>query len=532
MALDALSLLPPLLVLVVAFGTRSVVWALVAGVSSAALLITGGNLITSTTLIGTRWFNIMNLSSITSWTSFWDGQSHLLLFLFLTILNMVISLLQQSGDAFAYTALMRRHLSSKKSAEQSSLLLSHILCLDDYLSSITVSSVAPFLTDAFRIPRLKTTFLVTAMAAPLVTLFPLSTWSGAISSFIASGGVTPTGQIAASPFAAYLCSIPFITYSALVVIGAWFITEAGISYGIIAKHEAIAAATGNLYGGGSPARQTNSVDTTQHSLFNFLAPLATLLVTILVAICYLGNHWLLGGSNSLINTFIIASNQINIVLVIGGLASLTVASLLYLHSSTVSILTSWWGGIKDIVPTIIVLSLAWTFADFLNNDLQTGSYIAQLLVAVLSIKLLPTIIFLLASCIALIVGSSWAAMIVVFPIAIPMIPTLLSAQTPIAANATKMLYPVIGAVISGAIFGSSLSPIADLLNIASRRTLVNHFDYLKAQFQYLAPIGLATIATFIAAGFLTDYSYATMALIPLIIGMIIMGSCYLLLNRR
>jgi tetracycline resistance efflux pump len=481
-----------------------------------------------------RWSSTIGLHTLTSWGTFWDGQSNLLLFLFLTILNMVIALIQRSGDAFAYAATIRNYLSSKRSAEQSSLVLSLILCVDDYLSSITVSSVAPVLTDTFSIPRLKEAFLVTTMAAPLATLFPLSSWSGSLTSFIASGGIdatSSTSQIAIAPFAAYFYAIPFTLYSILVVIAAWFITATRISYGIISRHEKIATTTGNLYGGGSPTKELHTHNGITHSLFNFLTPLITLFVTIFFAICYVGNSWLLGGSNGLIDTFIAASNQFYIVLVTGGLVSLLIASLLYIRSTHVSIPASWWAGIKDVGPTLIILSLAWTFASFLKTELQTGTYIAQLLLSVLSIKFLPVTIFFLAACIALIIGSSWAAMIVVFPIAIPMIPTLLGISTPAAATAAPILYPVIGAIISGALFGSSLSPLADLLNITSNNTRINHFDYLKAQIQYLAPVGLATAVALITAGILSNYSYPITTLCSLGVGIIIMCSSYLVVNK-
>ena len=185
---SAISLIPPFLTLVVAFWTKDIKKALATGLLSAALLITSFSPIDSFKLIFSRIFEKSDLSRLSSWSSFKESEE-LFLFIFLFFLGMVISLLEQSGDAFSYANFMKKILKNSKSAEQGSLLLSLILSPDDYLSSITVSSVMPMLTDTFKIPRIKLAFLVTAMAGPLCTLIPISSWGAPILGFISEGGI-------------------------------------------------------------------------------------------------------------------------------------------------------------------------------------------------------------------------------------------------------------------------------------------------------------------------------------------------------
>ena len=68
-------------------------------------------------------------------------------------------------------------------------MLSTILAIDDYFSSLTVGSVMRSVTDRFRIPRAKLAFLVDSMAAPLAILCPLSSWIAAIIGLFSESGV-------------------------------------------------------------------------------------------------------------------------------------------------------------------------------------------------------------------------------------------------------------------------------------------------------------------------------------------------------
>jgi tetracycline resistance efflux pump len=514
----AISLIPPFLTLAIAFWTKDIRKALVAGLCSAALLVTSFAPVESFKLIFYRILDKSDLSRLSSWSSFKESEE-LFLFIFLFFLGMVITLLEQSGDAFSYAKFMKKRLKNSKSAEQGSLLLSLILSPDDYLSSITVSSVMPMLTDTFKIPRIKLAFLVTAMAGPLCTLIPISSWGAPILGFISEGGInkhSSTAHIFADPFLTYAKSIPFIFHSIFIVVAAFMIIRMNISYGVIGKHEQIARKSGDLFGGNIPEDYNSSAmhkDNKEHSLLSFLTPLVVLFFGIFLSILYTGNSILFGGVNSLSSSF--RDSNMYLSLMIGSFLSLLVASALYLFSAKMSpekFLSGCWDGIKEMAPSIMVLILAWSFADILKTELHTGQYIARGFMATLRLELVPFAIFLLSAVMAFSVGSSWATMAVAFPIAIPMVPALLKLAVPAAIGSTQIIYPVIGAVLSGAIFGSSLSPIADLLIITSKNTGVNHFEYIKAQAQYLAPVGFASGISFVIAGFASHLSYQNMLL--------------------
>jgi Na+/H+ antiporter NhaC len=154
--------------------------------------------------------------------------------------------------------------------------------------------------------------------------------------------------------------------------------------------------------------------------------------------------------------------------------------------------------------SLVVLLLAWTLTSFMKMDLGSGTFLAKILMPLLNQNMLPLSVFLICSTIAFSIGSSWATMAVIIPIIIPMLPVFAKLSTPVNPDNILIVFPTIGAIISGAIFGASLSPIADLLVLTSKNTHTNHFAYVKAQIQYLIPIAAGSCLSFALAGMLSN----------------------------
>jgi Na+/H+ antiporter NhaC len=81
------------------------------------------------------------------------------------------------------------------------------------------------------------------------------------------------------------------------------------------------------------------------------------------------------------------------------------------------------------------------------------------------------------------VGSSWGTFAIMIPIAIP-IATTLGLPVPL----------MLGAAISGAIFGDHASPISDTTVVASMASATDHIDHVRTQLPYA--LLAATISAF------------------------------------
>lgn len=134
------------------------------------------------------------------------------------------------------------------------------------------------------------------------------------------------------------------------------------------------------------------------------------------------------------------------------------------------------------------MSLAFLVGD-LSADLQTGQYITQLIDGVLPAELSAAFVFLIAAVMSLATGTSWGTFAIMIPIGI---------QIGVAADLDPHL--LIGASISGAIFGDMTSPISDTGIVSSMATGNDHIDHIRTQFPYILVIGLISCVLFAFLG--------------------------------
>lgn len=510
-----ISLVPPLLTLGLVFLTRNVILSLACGVGCAAYIVSGFSLLMIPKLAVTRVFNVLELGNLTSVHGFLESEK-LFLFMFLLVLGMVIAVIAESGEGYGYVETLSQRLRSRAQAQFASIFLSFAMFIDDYLNALTTSSVMRVLTDKFRVPRIKLAFLTTAMAAPLCTLVPISSWAAAITMFLVEAGIrTEQGKtvIIADPFVTLATAIPFVFFSSFLIIAACFLVMTGFSYGVIARHEKEATeGDGNLFGGiHAPIGGLHAAEgkaTQGHSPINFFMPLIVLSGAIFCTMLATGGFFTLG--RGLVES--LKNSRAEVSLLSGALISLIFTFMLFFAQRKINLQEAFKAikdGILMMKDSLIVLTLAWTLASFMIWDLHSGKYIAKLLMPLISREFLPLSVFVMSGVISFSIGSAWATMAVMFPMVVPMVPIFAGLQAPVMISAVGSIYPVIGAVISGAVFGSSLSPIADLLVITSRNTQVNHFDYVKAQMQYLLPVGVGAGLSFAVSGVLHGFGYWT-----------------------
>ncbi len=528
MSYNWLVVIPPLIVLALGFLTQRVLLSLIGGIVTASLIAAKGSLLAGFTLaIRYLWENL-ELANYTSWHHITTSQNSFIA-LFLCMLGIIVLLVQYSGGAHAYGSFVRNKLKNTRSAEIATLLLSSLIFVDDYFSTLTCGSVMRPLTDRFNVPRVKLAFLVNAMAAPLVILAPISSWVAAIIGFLGENGVsiinTPGTIILADPFIVYSRILPFIFYSVIMISATWFIVLKRISFGLIGNHEHIAQTTANLFGESTTATSSdaNTLPSQVHtSLIDFLIPIITLFCSILGAIQYTGDSWIFGGANTIINAFRSANPYQG--LVIAGIITLTITILFYLLRSKITshqLPYIIYEGIQMMLPAIIMLMLAWTLGDILRVDLKTGVYLANLMKSVASITLLPVIFFVLSTITSMAIGTSWGAAALMFSIAIPMVVSTLGLNPPVTLDNVLMLLPVLGAVLAGAVAGNHLSPIADTTIMSSTSTGARHNDLIQGQVTYALPIYFATCCAFLATGFLANYGILIMVVGSNLIGILI-----------
>jgi Na+/H+ antiporter NhaC len=505
-----LVVLPPLVVVILAMLTRRTLFSIIVGIVTASLVVHDFQPMVAAEFMLKRIWATTELSHFFSWDAFW-ASGRLFVFIFLVALGVLISLLQRSGAAYAYGDFVKRRVHGAAGAERASLLLSFLFFIDDYFSCLTVGAVMQPITDRFKVPRVKEALLVNTLAAPLVVCVPLSSWVAYIITQLRTAGIDAVATqgiiVLADPLYLYALTIPFIFYALIMITSIWYMVSRRLSFGIVARHEDVAQQTGDLFGGKRPVARV-AIDgaealAEQRSIFSFLYPLLFLFFSIIGWILYTGQWSFLCGDNSLITAF--QTGNVYAGFFVGGMATMVMTFAFFWWRRVLTFKDLWLSikhGWANMGGTVILLVFIWTFVDMLSKDLGTGKYLADLLVGHVPLAALPVMFFVLTSLISALIASAWGTLGIMIPIGLQMLPSFLGLETPIVLADAMMIFPLLGAIISGAIVANQVSPLSDQILLSSSSVGSYHLDLVKAQASMAVPVIAACVVAFGAVGLL------------------------------
>lgn len=502
-----ITVLPPILVIFLAYLTHRIVTSLLIGILVSSLIYNNFAIIDSIKNVLNVLWNTTEIGNLTSLNGFLES-SGIMLFIFLLILGAIITLLTYSGSAEAFQNYINKKIKTAKGAQTASLLISNLFSIDDSFGCVSVGAIMHPITDKFKIARTKLAFLVNSLAPTMTIIVPISSWSAVIVSNISSAKVSTILKtkplIFSDPFYLYLGVIPFIFYSFIMITAVWFMVKYNISFGLLKKHENIAETTGNLFGGREHTpKKTKRSDNTESHIIDFVLPIVFLISSILIFILYTGHFALFGGHNNLLQA--IQQGKPVLALMFGGLLTFIFSSIFLIAKKSIKITDIFHitiEGFMLLLPSICVLILAWAFADILNHQLLTGNYLAYLLLKYINIKLLPVLFFIITLITAVGISSAWGAMAITIPIAINILASFFSRVQPIPVADIPIIYPLLGAILSGAVSGNHISPASDTIIITARSCGIPFIDLVRAQSTYSIPPLICTAFAFLISGFL------------------------------
>jgi len=518
-----LVIIPPLLVLLLSLATHRVTLSLFLGIISATLLYHDFSILPALERAGTQLLKTTQIKNFLSWKAF-IGSSYLFIYLFLLLLGVIIMTIITTGGTQAYSNFIQKKLRDRRGAETSSLILSLLFFIDDYLNILTVGCVMSSITDRYKIPRVKLAFFVNAFAGALCILVPFSSWGAFILMHLDASGVLPTITsetfIISSSLTLFMKAIPFAFYSFIIIATTFFIVRKKISFGPMYIQEKIAQETGNVFGGKPERVRSKQADTLQiksisdNTMVDFLLPIVLLVTTVFGGLFF--------------TNFVPEP-----ALVMGATTTLALILPYFLIRKKLRIKQLghvFWEGINLMLSSMIVITLAWTFANILADDLATGQFIASKLIGAVSLTFLPILFFVATLITTLGIGSAWGAMAIVIPVAIPMLTSMHPASPPIPIEAITIAIPTISAILAGAVAGNILTPIADIVIMGSTSTQSYHMDHVKTQQAYVIPVVLASCISFLLSGILINIPIYANVFLSLSAGLIVSFSIFSLLD--
>ncbi|GAB1143022.1 MULTISPECIES: Na+/H+ antiporter NhaC family protein [Shewanella] len=449
----ALSLVPPIVVLVLAIWLRRPILALIIGAVSGLLLLDPSQVLNS--------FADISLKVMADETIGW-------LILVCGSFGALIALLVRTGGALAFGRKALKLAKGPRSSLLMTFVLGLVIFIDDYLNALTVGETMKRVTDRFKISREMLAYVVDSTAAPVCVLVPLSTWAVFFGGLLVNNGVATEGE----GIQIYMQAIPYMFYAWLAVAMVLLVILGIVPAIGPMKKAQLAAAAGN------PAKEQIDLDEVQTSdeyavrameeefeqadkqgkLHNFLVPI---LLLVGFTVYFDIDVW-----KGLLATLVIT------------LPYYAVQRLMPLSE----MMDQMIDGFKSMLPAIGTVIAAFVFKD-VCDQLLLPQYVIESLSPFMTPKLLPAVVFVAMAILAFATGSSWGIFAVTIPIVMPLAQSV-GADIPL----------VIGALLSASSFGSQACFYSDSTVLAAQGSGCNLVSHAVTQLPYAL---IAAVLTFI-----------------------------------
>ena len=447
-----LTLLPPLVVIVMALLTKRTIEPLIVGGVLSFIVANGIGFIPE--YLKALYFTISDNASM---------------LVTMGLFGSLVMLFEKSHGTFGFSKIVEKLANKPEKSLMTTFFLGIVVFMDDALNIMTLTSAMRGVCDRQKIPREMFAYVTASTGAPVCVLLPLSTWAIFFAGIFADQKEL---QGYGSGMEIYIHSMPFIFYAltALIVVPLTI-------YGIIPKlgtmktaYERVAAG-GHVYSEQSAKlnneneiESSNEAENHDGKIMNFLVPMVVLIVIAVV------------------------TGEV----LFGLIAAILVALVMYLPSRTMNFITfgdAFVNGFASMTPMLFIIVCALTMKTGLD-EIGLPAYVINAVLPYMSPGLFPAIAFVVVAGLAFVTGSNWGIPAITVPILIPLA----------AATGTNVLL-VLGAILSGGTFGSHACFYSDCTALTSQACKMENLDHALSQLPYAVISAVMAIILFIVFGF-------------------------------
>jgi len=469
------SLVPPILAIILCIVLKEALISLIIAVLVGATILNSGNL----------WIGLENTANILieQVADSWNASIILFFFMVGGLMGMIFF----SGGGQAFLESISKKANNSKMAQIFAWLGGIVVFIDDYANSAFVGNLFRPLSDKYYVSREKLAYIVDSTAAPVSSIFLISTWIGYQVGLI--GESLPEG-FGVSPYFLWLNSIPYNFYSILAIAMVGIIAYTGRDFGPMLKAEYRARTTHQLWAEGArPLAGTSELKVAKNASNNSINLWIPIILLIVLSFYFMWSSG--GGSSAESFSQAISDADSMFSIFLATLIAFFVAVIMYLVqriATVAEIMDSFLNGAQMMVYATLILVSAWAIKA-VCDELGTAPYIVNALEGILSPMILPILTFLVSAFIALCTGTSWGTMGIVVPIVIPL-GISVGAPLPI----------VISSVLTGAVMGDHCSPISDTTVMSSTFAGSDHIDHVRTQFPYALTTTFVAVVCYLLAG--------------------------------
>lgn len=490
-----MSILPPLLSIILALITKQVIISLFAGILIGAWTFKG----LSFSAIIQGFLHTIDTLLVDALTD----SGHASVIIFSMLIGGMVAIISKNGGMQGIVDKLSKFANSAKNTQFVTWLVGVLIFFDDYANTLIVGNTMRPVTDKFKISREKLAYIVDSTAAPIAAIALITTWIGAELGYIADA--IDHISLDESPYLIFLKSLKYSIYPILTLLFILILIKSGKDFGPMFKAERNARNKNEF---NTHSNSDNNISKEQEEFspapeitkyyLNGLIPILTLIIGTITGLFitgYSAEVWqsdggffnklsiTIGNANSY--TALLWSSSVGVLVAI--VLSLTTKTLNATQSME-ALLT----GFKTMLPTMIILLLAWSLAET-TQILQTSDFLINLFIGVVSVKWIPLITFILSALISFSTGTSWGTMAILYPLLLPLTWSLGIESNMEEVVLLPIFYNVVASVLGGSVLGDHCSPISDTTVLSSMASGCNHIEHVRTQMPYALSVGFISI---------------------------------------
>ncbi|CAH0532548.1 hypothetical protein VST7929_00379 [Vibrio stylophorae] len=463
----------PLVTILLAVFTRQVILSLLAGVFVGSTVIAGFNPLqgAASTLDG-----IINTFGSA-------GNTRTILFCFMV--GGLIRLMQVTGGTVGLVRWLTEKanvINNKKAVQLLSMLITSLIFIESSISEMAAGTATKELAKPYGVSREKMAYVIQSSCVSVCSSVMVNGWGAAMMGVI--GVQISKGFIDGEPFGILAGSMVFNLMAWLSLASVLFYIFSDFSWGPMKTADIRAANGQELREGAFPISTEEDLEVIDHpacnSMLNFFIPLVPTILMVPIGLLITGNGDIAQGSGS--------------TSVFWGVMTGTAISMIWFVGRGMMNIENFFkhlfAGYSSMIPLGAIMTLAFLMGS-ISGDLNTGAYITNAIDGIIPSGFSAAFVFLIAAIMSLATGTSWGTFSIMIPIGIQI-------GTAIGIDPQLM----IGAAISGAIFGDMTSPISDTGIVASMATGNDHIDHIRTQFPYALLTGAIATVLFTILGFM------------------------------
>jgi len=412
----------------------------------------------------------------------------------------MVGIISRNGGMQCIVNHIVKWADSARHARLATASLGVAIFFDDYANTLVVGNTMRPVTDSMRVSRAKLAYIVDSTAAPVACIAIVTTWIGYEIGLIGDS-LSKMQGLDTEAYLLFLNTLPYSFYPVMAVAFVFMISASGRDFGPMLEAERLA----QKHGSENPDMEKSSnqeadslepIDGKPQRAFNAYIPVAIMVFGMLVGLYVTGKEATADIVNPTLQD-IIGSADSYTALMWASLTSMMAAALLSLGQRIMGleeVVNAWFHGVRAMLMAMIILILAWSLGE-VTDILKTADFLVSVLGDSLPTFILPTMVFVLAAATAFATGSSWGAMGILFPLAMPLTWAVMIAQGQADPEHMHILYSAVSAILAGAVWGDHCSPISDTTILSSLASGCDHIEHVRTQLPYAVTVGATAILT-------------------------------------